>query len=128
MDEQQHHEDLIGRLQGQLKPVLDDSSQPMYGYLDDNHMFCNEKFAALLGYGSKEAWAKAGTGSFLDAFVDEKSQETLMKAFKNAMEHLAGSVNKVTWKKKDGASFEASVILVPISFDKHVFALHFITG
>jgi hypothetical protein len=128
MNEQQHHEGLIGGLQEQLKPVLEASTQPMYGYLDDNHMFCNAKFAKLLGYGSKEEWANAGTGSFLNAFVVKESQQALQKAFQDATEHMAGSLIKIAWKRKDGAAIEAPVILVPISYNGHIFALHFITA
>lgn len=128
MNEQQHHEGLIGGLQEQLKPVLDASTQAMYVYLDDNHMFCNEKFVKLLGYDSMEELLKPGAGPFLDTFVAERSQEALRSAFMNATGHMAGSMTNITWKKKDGATIEAPVILVPIAFDKHIFALHFITA
>jgi hypothetical protein len=128
MDEQKHHQDIIGGLKKEFGPILEGSSQAVYGYLDDNHMFCNDKFAKLMGYKSADEWAKAGVGSFLDAFVEEKSKDRLREAFMKATGNMAGSMTAVTWKKKDGATFEAQVILVPMPFQKHLFALHFIVS
>jgi len=88
---------------------------------------CNKKFAALLGYESEDEWAKIDK-SFPDTFVAGVSQETLVSAFQDAMETNIGSTNKITWKKKDGSTVVADVILVPIVHEGHLFALHFVTG
>jgi hypothetical protein len=43
------------------------------------------------------------------------------------MEKLIPANIKVTWKKKTGGTVATSVVLVPIEYDDHLFALHFIS-
>ena len=126
MDEHQHHEELIEGLYKQLKPILDSSDQAIYIYLDDIHKICNKKFSSLLGYASTKDWAKV-TESFPDAFVDEKSQKTLVTTYQKAMEKMVASVVNITWKTKDGRRVTTNVILTPISYNGHLFAVHFIS-
>jgi PAS domain-containing protein len=123
--EQQHHEALISGISNQMKSILDSSQQSIYIYLDDIHKVCNAKFAALLGYRSPEEWAKV-EDSFPE-FVDPGSQETLVNAYQQAMEKLIPANIKVTWRKKSGGTVATSVVLVPIEYDDHLFALHFIS-
>ena len=126
MASKQYKMDLINGLYKQLKPVFDSSGQSMYIYLDDTNKVCNKKFATLLKYTSSEEWAKVNE-SFPTVFVDSKSQHTLVSAYQNAMENKEGSTIKVVWKTKSGEKVNTSVILVPISFQEHVFALHFVS-
>src|SRR3989344_8526614 len=126
MDKHQHHEELIKCLYEQLKPVFDNSQQAIYVYLDDIHKICNNKFATLLGYSSSEEWARV-TGSFPDVFVDQQSQEVLVSTYQKAMEQIIGSEIDVTWKKKNGERVKTGLILVPIAYNGHLFALHFIS-
>lgn len=123
--EEQHHEELIKGISKQMKSILDGSQQAIYIYLDDIHKVCNEKFSSLMGYGSPEEWAQV-EDSFV-AFVEQSSQETLVKAYRQAMEKFIPSTIKVNWKKKSGGSVSTSVVLVPIAFEDHLFALHFIS-
>jgi PAS domain-containing protein len=125
INEHQHHKELIDGISKQMKTILDSSQQAIYIYFDDIHKVCNGKFASLLGYSSPEEWAKA-EDSF-DAFVDQSSQETLVHAYRQAMEKLIASNIKVTWKKKSGGTVATSVVLVPIVYDEHLFALHYIS-
>lgn len=125
MDGHAHHDDLLGGLQEQLRPVLESSAQAVYAYLDDEHKFCNEKFAQMLGYGSAEEWAKV-KGSFPELFVDENSQDALIGAYRDAMEKAVGSTSQITWKNKAGGTVDSTVILVPIAYQDHLFALHFV--
>jgi PAS domain-containing protein len=125
VSEQQHHEELIAGISRQMKSILDASQQAVYIYLDDIHKVCNEKYASLLGYRSPEEWAKVE--NLLDATVERSSQEVLVNAFNQAMEKLIPSNIKVTWKKKSGGTVATSVVLVPIAYDDHVFALHFVS-
>mgnify|MGYP001604241560 CR=1 FL=1 len=126
MASKQHKIDLINGLYQQLKPVFDSSGQSMYIYLDDAHKVCNKKFASLLKYSSPEEWAKADE-SFPTALVDTNSQNTLISAYQDAMEKMVGSTIKVTWKTKSGEKVNTSVILVPITYQQHMFALHFVS-
>jgi hypothetical protein len=125
MSHDHSHHDLLGELVMQLQPLLDSSQQAIYIYFDDEHKVCNEKFASLLGYGSAGEWAQM-EGSFPTLFVDESSQDALIGAYQKAMQHMAASTIKVQWKKKSGGTADTTVILVPISYEGHLFALHFI--
>ena len=125
INEEQHHEELIKGITKQLESILDSSQQAIYIYLDDIHKVCNEKFASLLGFGSPEEWAKV-EDSF-ETFVDQSSQETLVKAYRLAMEKFIPANIKVTWKRKPGGTIATDVVMVPIAFDDHLFALHFIS-
>ncbi len=98
----------------------------MYIYLDDDNKVCNSNFAELLGYKSPNEWAKI-RGNFPDLFVAKKSQKTLVSAYQNAMEKMVGSTISVTWKKKNGDEIETTTMLVPIAYDGHPMALHFIS-
>ena len=121
-----NHKDIILGISKQLKEILDSSEQAMYIYLDDTNKVCNEKFASMLGYKSKEEWANVKT-SFPEAFVSEKSQKYLIESFRRAMEKNVGSNIKITWKKKSGDLVDTNVILVPIAYEDHLMALHFIS-
>ncbi len=131
MSHDHHHEhghthgDLLSELAEQLEPLFEESQQAIYVYLDDGNKVCNEKFASLLGYDSAEEWAQM-EGSFPALFVDESSQDTLIETFQKAMENVTASTIKVQWKKKSGETVDSTVILAPISYKGHLFALHFI--
>jgi PAS domain S-box-containing protein len=120
------HEDLINEVYKQLKQVFEESKQAIYVYLDDHHMIYNQRFASLLGYKSVEELS-AVKEPFIEAFVMEKSQEILISAYRNAMEDKIGSDIEVTWKKKTGESVKTKVIMVPISYNGELLALHFIS-
>ncbi len=121
----QTHDDLFGELALQLQPLLESSEQAIYIFFDDEHKVCNENFASLLGYSSAEEWAQM-EGSFPTLFVDADSQDTLIEAYQNAMQSMAASTIKVRWTKKSDGTVDTTVILVPISYKGHLFALHFI--
>lgn len=128
MDDHHNHAELLDGFLREQKDVFDSSTQGMYAFLDDVSRVCNEKFATLLGYESPEEWAKVDVkGSFPNVFVDEKSQETLVTAYQNAMEKMMGSTVKVTWKKKTGGTVDTTVILVPVVYEGHAIALHFVS-
>jgi hypothetical protein len=120
-----HHEQLIAGISKQMESILDSSQQAVYIYLDNIHKVCNSKFASLLGYRSPEEWAKVEDA--FEVFVDKGSQETLATAYNRAMEKMIPANIKVTWKKKTGGTVNTTVVLVPIAYEDHLFALHFIS-
>lgn len=119
-----HHEELISGFLDQIRIVFESSEQPMYLYLDDTHKACNQKFASLLGYRTPEEWAREKE---FTALVAEKSAETLVTAYQSAMERKIGSTIGVTWKRKSGRTVDTTVILVPVAYKEHLFALHFVS-
>jgi carbohydrate-binding DOMON domain-containing protein len=125
MSEQKHHEELVKGFHNQLKEIFDSSKQAIYLYLDDNHKVCNKKFAEMQGFSSPEEWAKIENP--LEAGVDKMSQDTVVSAYQDAMEKLVASKIDVKLKKKAGGTFNASIIMVPVAYQGHMFALHFIS-
>jgi hypothetical protein len=123
--EQKHHEELVSGFYSQLKEIFDSSEQAIYLYLDDTHKVCNKKFAQMQGFGSPEEWAKVANP--LEVGVAKSSQDAIVSAYTNAMEKLVASKIDVQLKKKNGSTFDASVIMVPVAYQGHLFALHYIT-
>jgi hypothetical protein len=123
---EKHHEELVKGLYNQLKPVLDESEQPIFIYLDDNHKACNEKFSSMLGFKSPASWAQKQ--GFLDVYVTEKSRETLSTAYWKAVEKKVASTISLTWMKADGSEIDSTMILVPMFFEGHMFSVHFVTN
>ena len=125
MSEQKHHEELVEGFYNQLEEIFVSSKQAVYLYLDDNHKVCNKKFAEMLGFKSPEEWAKVENP--LDVGVDKTSQPAMVSAYQDAMEKMISSKIEVKLKKKGGSAFNASVIMVPVAYQGHIFALHFIS-
>ena len=121
-----HFEKLISGITKQLKLVFGSSEQGVYIYFDDTHKVCNKKFSSMLGYKSPEEWAKVNE-NIPAAFVAEKSIMTLIKTYRRAMEKRVGSNIKITWKQKSGGVVNTNVILVPIAYENHLMALHFVS-
>ena len=125
MDEHKH-EALVSGLSRQMKVIFESSEQAMYLYLDDIHKVCNKRFADLLGYDSPKAWG-AVDGPFPMAFVASKSRRALVSAYQDAVERFVGATLDVTWQTKSGHAVDTRVILVPVAYEGHVFALHYIS-
>jgi hypothetical protein len=123
---EEHHEELIKGFYEQLKPLMEGSEQPIFIYLDDNHKACNNKLASMLGFRSPQEWAERS--GFLEVFVDKKSRETLSSAYWNAVNKMAASTIQLTWMKKDGATMDSTMVLVPMFFQGHLFSVHFVTS
>jgi len=119
-----HHEELMAGFLDQLRLVFESSEQPMYLYLDDTHKACNQKLASLLGYSTPREWAGVEEVSDL---VAEKSTKDLVSAYQDAMDRKIGSTIEVTWRTKFGGTVDTTVILVPVAYKEHLFALHFIS-
>jgi len=127
MNQHEHHAELVNGFFNQQKEIFDSSNQAMYAYLDDDCRVCNDKFAKLLGYASPDEWFKVDVkGAFPSVFVADKSQRALVDAYQKAMQNGVASKVKVTWKKKSGGTVDTEVMLVPIAYQDHVFALHFV--
>jgi PAS domain-containing protein len=120
------HAASLQTLAADLARLARETPQSMYIYLDEENKWCNARFAKLLGYASPEEWA-AVQDSFTSAYVEPKSQSTLVSTYQTAMERGTAAQVEVTWRRKDGALVPSHVILVPIERDGHRMALHYIT-
>jgi hypothetical protein len=125
LDEQQHHEQLIKGVTELLKPILDNSEQAVYIYLDDTHKACNRKLATMLGYKSAKEWADTDAPL---ADVVEEDQPAVIEAYGKASEKLAASSLDVRVKNvTTGKVVKTRLVMAPISFQGHIFALHFLS-
>ena len=124
--EQKHHEKLVSGFYNQLKQIFDSSEQAIYLYLDDNHKVCNKKFASLLGYSSPGEWTKIKNP--LEENIAKESQDVVVSAYFNAAEKMLASKIDVKLKTTSGSLLDASVIVVPVAYQKHMFALYFISA
>jgi PAS domain S-box-containing protein len=125
MSSNTHHEDLVKGFHNQLKQIFEDSPQAIYLYLDDNHKICNKNFASLLGYTSPEEWAKIENP--LEENIAKESQDAVVSAYFDATEKMIASQIDVKVKSTSGSVFDASVIVVPVAYMNHMFALYFIS-
>jgi hypothetical protein len=66
----------------------------------------------MLGFKSPQEWAEKQ--GFLEVYVTEKSRETLSTAYWNSMQKMVASTIPMAWMKKDGASIDSTMILVPM--------------
>ena len=119
-----HHEELIRGFYNQMKTVFESSELPMYLYLDDTLRSCNQKLASLLGYRTPNEWTSVPEFSDL---VEKKSMESLATAYQDDMTRRVGSTINVTWQKKSWGKVDSSVILAPVAYNEHPFALHFVS-
>jgi len=125
MDQHEDHEQLVAGITDQFQGLYDSSAQAMYIYLDDENKSCNAAFAKLLGYKSPKDWAKT-TLPFPEVFADAGSQHTLVSAYRHAMDSGIASSVPITWKTKTGKPVATNVILVPVDFQGHRFAVHWV--
>lgn len=118
------HEDSFRRLAQQLRPVFENSPDGVYIWLDDNNKFCNERLASMFGYSVSE-WC--ATGPFLDSFVDENDQHIYGSNYQRSIAPLASPVSfRFRARRKDGSTFSAETDMIPISWDDHAVAYHFV--
>jgi len=120
------HKDALKLVREQLAEIFDESGQSVYIYLDETNKVCNERFATLLGYGSAAEWAAVKEG-FAEVFVSPRDRQVLVSAYQNAMSSLVGSTVSIRWRKKKGGEVGTTTILVPLVFQGHRMALHFIS-
>ncbi len=124
METPRSHDEAIRGAAEQMREILDGSEQAIYIYLDDTHKVCNEAFASLLGYGSPEEWGRIEDP--LAAGVAEKSQRAMLGALQKVKDRKAGSAFRATLKRRNGKAVETDLIMVPMAYEGHIMAVHFI--
>ena len=120
-----HDEEVLQGAFSLVKDIFAASNQGMYLFWNDDHAVCNANFSKMLGYKSPDEWSRVSE-SFLQDYVAPNSQDSIVTAYQNAMKEKRGSMVAVSWKKKDGSTVQTNVILVPMSYQGHMLALHFI--
>jgi len=107
------HGGLIQELAKQFGPVLENSPDGVYIWLDDAKKMCNERLAQMCGY-SVEEWR--ASESFLDSFVAEENQDMYATNYQTRVAPLAFPVTfRFRARRKDGSTFSAETDMIPIS-------------
>lgn len=118
------HEEVIDALGRQLAPVLENSPDGVYLWLDEIHKTCNERLARMFGW-SVEEWR--ATNSFLDTFVAEEDRAQFLWNYRNSVAALSNPVMfRFRARRKDGSTFEAETVMIPLSYEGHAIAYHFV--
>ena len=108
----------------QFRPVMEQSPDGVYLWLDEAHKACNERLANLFGY-TVEEWC--ATEPFLENFVAEEDRGIFSWNYHNRVAALAFPVTfRFRGLRKDGSSFSAETDMIPISYRGHAVAYHFV--
>ncbi|MCL6472558.1 MAG: PAS domain-containing protein [Firmicutes bacterium] len=121
--ERLHHRKAIGELVKQLIPVFENSTEGVFVYLDDDHKACNELLADMFGYTPLQ-WEEFSPFSHL--FSKESRDDIMATYYEKIIAERAPAELPITGIRKDGSSFRARLLMVPISFNGVLFALGFV--
>lgn len=118
------HDAIVAHLREQFAPVLEQSPDGVYLWVDERNKVCNERLASMFGY-TVEQWESAEP--FLETFVAESDRATYggnYRRFVGGLERPASF--RFTARRKDGSTFAAETDMIPISFAGHPVAYHFV--
>ena len=117
-------EDIIRELAEQFRPVMEQSPDGVYLWLDETHKVCNERLAKLFGF-TVEQWS--ATQPFLDNFVAEEDRRMFSWNYHNRVAALAFPVTfRFRGMRKDGSTFPTETDMIPISYGGEALAYHFV--
>ncbi|MBI4281963.1 MAG: PAS domain S-box protein [Chloroflexi bacterium] len=118
------HDEVLTQLAEQYRPILDQSTDGVYLWLDEEHMVCNALCAKLFGYTMKE-WSKID--SFLETLVAPEDREMFASNYQTTVARLTHPVTfRFRGLRKDGTTFAAETDMIPITFQGHAVAYHFV--
>ena len=118
------HEEMMRDLAEQFRPVLEQSPDGVYLWLDERHKICNERLARLFGYTVEEWSAQV---PFLPTFVAEEDQGLFSWYYHHRVATLAFPATfRFRGVRKDGSTFAAETDMIPIAYRGHAVAYHFV--
>jgi PAS domain-containing protein len=118
------HTEILDNLSEQFQPILEGCPQGVYLWLEPGRMVCNEKLAQLFGTTVPD-WCQ--TEDFLARFVDPKDQKMFGENYGKHVGNLQGPVRfRFKAKRKDGTTFNAETDMIPITYEGHPIAYHFV--
>jgi PAS domain S-box-containing protein len=108
----------------EFRAIMEQSPDGVYLWLDETHKVCNERLARLFGY-TVEEWC--ATAPFLDNFVAEADRDLYAWNYHHRVAALAYPVTfRFQGRRKDGSVFAAETDMVPVSWQGHAVAYHFV--
>jgi PAS domain S-box-containing protein len=118
------HEEMMMELVEQFAPVMDNSTDGVYIWLDETAKVCSEKLARMFGYTIAEWRAKE---PFLDSFIAPEDRAVYSWNYHNCVANLAHPATfRFRGIRKDGSTFAAETDMIPISWRGHAIAYHFV--
>jgi PAS domain S-box-containing protein len=118
------HPDALSELAGHLQPVLDQSPDGIYLWLDERNKVCNERLARMFGY-TIEEWE--AVDDFAGTFIAEESREIYVWHYQNRVLGLEfPSTFRFRGRRKDGSTFALETDIVPLTYAGHAVAYHFV--
>ncbi len=118
------HRDVMRELIEQFRPIMEQSPDGVYLWLDEAHKTCNERLASFFGY-TVEEWC--ATQPFLENFVAEEDRAIFSWNYHNRVATLAFPVTfRFRGLRKDGSRFSAETEMIPITYRGHAVAYHFV--
>src|SRR2546428_9401922 len=118
------HTEIMQELLEQFAPVFEESPDGVYLWLDETNTICNERLARMFGYTVAE-WRAAAP--FLETFVAEDDRENFSWNYHNCVARLAHPVTfRFRALRKDGTTFAAETDMIPIAYQGHPVAYHFV--
>jgi len=118
------HNNIISEVYEQFATVMDESPDGVYLWLDDENKICNKNMAEMFGI-TVDMWQKES--DFLNKHVAEEDRESFANYYQKHVENLSYPA-KFTFNglKSDGSFFSAETYMIPISWDGHAVAYHFV--
>ena len=125
-DQDRQHEEWLTAIATQLAPILGNSRDGVYIYLDDRHKICNERLATLWMYGSAAEWAAAP--DFLESFVATHDDRVRVSEtyHRNVHQQLTAYRLRYEVRRKDGRRIRCEADTVPFALDGQLFAYTFV--
>ena len=123
--ENNNHDLIMKEVAELFSPVLLQSPQGVYLYLDEENRVCNQNFAEFLGYDSVQAW-RFNTTPETDVSVEDRENEE--KAYYEAAELMKAVSLNVTYQRQDKIKIKASVIMIPFEYKDKLLVLHFVSS
>ena len=128
MSSQRHtheeHEQILRELEEQFGPLFEQSPVGVYLYVTDVYKICNERMAQMHGM-TVEEWRNAPT--FLNDFIAEEDRQMYARNYRH---HVAGLRHPITFRfhglRKDGSTFAAETDMIPLCWNGHAVAYHFV--
>jgi PAS domain S-box-containing protein len=118
------HATAIAELAEHLKPVLEESPDGVYLWLDEQNKVCNQRLAKMFGYDVDE-WE--AIDDFASTLVADESRAQYVWNYQNHVGRLQYPVTfRFRGKRKDGSTFAAETDMIPLTYRGHVVAYHFV--
>jgi PAS domain S-box-containing protein len=119
-----NHTQMMQELSEQYRPILENSPDGVYLWLDETNKVCNRRMAEMFGY-TVDEWCAAEP--FLETFVAPEDQENYAWNYQTRVAQMRFPVTfRFRARRKDGSTFAAETDMIPVAWQGHPVAYHFV--